>query len=58
MNVVRALPPAMAALLPPGLNAGLDLLGRAEIMKMLPLLSAELLGEGTIATRLVLPSHW
>eukprot|EP00439_Symbiodinium_sp_Y106_P035800 s6496_g4.t1 len=80
MNVVRALPQAMAALLPPGLYAGLDLLGRGrtraaytlgkalvvkvgfphhfgeetEIMQMLPLLSAELLGEGTVATRLVL----
>ena len=83
MNVVRALPQAMAALLPPGLYAGLDLLGRGrtraaytlgkalvvkvgfthhfgeetEIMKMLPLLSAELLGEGTVATRLVLTTE-
>ena len=79
-KVVNALPQAMAALLPPGLYAGLDLLGRGrtraaytlgkalvvkvgfphhfgeemEIMQMLPLLSAELLGEGTVATRLVL----
>ena len=28
-----------------------------EIMKMLPLLSAELLGEGTVATRLVLTTE-
>ena len=82
-KVVNALPQAMAALLPPGLYAGLDLLGRGrtraaytlgkalvvkvgfphhfgeetEIMQMLPLLSAELLGEGTVATRLVLSTE-
>ena len=82
-TAVRALPKAIAALLPPGLYAGLDLLGRGrtraaytlgkalvvkvgfphhfgdetEIMKLIPLLSAELLGEGTVATRLVLSTE-